>query len=339
MSAIPTPSDSARLLKALADPTRLSLLKILLEGPLHVEELAERLGLSAPTISHHLKKLQQAGLVSGRRQQYYAVYQAQPAALDRTLRDLVTAEDTEPRGQEQRLEAYHRKILDTFFVAGRLSRLPAQRKKRLVVLAAFAADFDLDRDYAEPQVNATIAARFADYCTVRRELVDARLMARASIPGQALRYRRVGAVEVPHLASPAQTATPREGSMPADRQERKRLVELYKQTRKTAGVYGIRNTQTGRVLLGSSLNMHGPLQRHRSELSWGSHRCRALQEDWNRLGAEAFAFEVLDTVDPKLEGLERDAALRALEQAWLARLQPLSERCYNGSGQIRTKPF
>ena len=334
---------SARLLKALADPTRLRLVQVLLETPCYVEELAERVALSAPTISHHLKKLEQAGLVHGQKQQYYVVYHLRPELLDQKLRDLVTAGAVQPAAEVPRLAAYHRKILTTFFPDGHLRQLPAQRKKRLVVLAAFAADFASGREYAEPEVNATIARRFADYCTVRRELVDARLMSRSSIPGQALSYRRVGESEVAPLPQPADLVTngsvDQEAAMPTGREERKRLIDLYKQTRKTAGVYGIRNTQSDRLLLGSSLNLHGPLQRHRSELTWGSHRCRALQDDWNRLGQGAFVFEVLGTVDPALEGHERDAALRQLEQEWLAKLQPLAQRCYNSSGQIRTKPY
>jgi hypothetical protein len=280
--------------------------------------------------------LEQAGLVTGRKQQYYVVYQVQAALLDRTLRELVGAgADLRPI-EERRQLAYHQKILATFFTGGRLRQLPAQRKKRLVVLAAFAADFELDRGYAEAEVNETVGRRYADYCTVRRELVDAQLMTRAGIPGQALSYRRTGAVECGPLPQPAPG---KEDPVPATRDERKRLIELYKQTRKTAGVYGIRNTQTGRVLLGSSLNLHGPLQRHRVELSWGSHRCPALQADWDRLGADAFVFEVLDTVAPALEGLERDAELKRLEQKWLAAFQPFAERCYNAGEQIRTKPF
>ena len=90
-------------------------------------------------------------------------------------------------------------------------------------------------------------------------------------------------------------------------------MELYKQARKAAGVYAVRNTATGRVLLGSSVNLHGPLNRHRTELKLGSHRCAELQADWNRLGQDAFVFEILDKVPDELAGLERDEALRQLE--------------------------
>lgn len=56
----------AQLFKVLADPTRLRLVSQLAEdgcGPISVSELAEQSGLSQPTVSHHLKKLTDAGLL------------------------------------------------------------------------------------------------------------------------------------------------------------------------------------------------------------------------------------------------------------------------------------
>jgi hypothetical protein len=93
------------------------------------------------------------------------------------------------------------------------------------------------------------------------------------------------------------------------------------------------------VLLGSSENLHGPLNRHRTELKLGSHRCEQLQEDWNRLGEDAFAFEILATVPAELAGLELAEALRQLELKCLADHQPFAGRCYNTSEKIRVRQF
>ena len=94
---------ATRLLQALADPTRLRLVAALLEQPACVEELAERLGLSAPTISHHLGRLDQAGLLNRRREQYYTVCEARPGPLARTLRELVATAADQPGAEEARL--------------------------------------------------------------------------------------------------------------------------------------------------------------------------------------------------------------------------------------------
>ncbi len=224
-----------------------------------------------------------------------------------------------------------------------------------MVLAALAADFETGRDYAEAEVNAVITARFADYCTIRRELVDERLLGRDGLPP---RYRRAGELDVRPLPRPATCGANAADTAGAaapngkkddmdtgdqtgrpDLRRRKEWIELYKLARKAAGVYGVRNLQSGRLLLGSSVNLHGPLNRHRSELRNGSHRCAELQADWKRLGEDLFSFEILDRVPEALEGLERDAALKELEQKWLAACAPGSPACYNSSPKIRLRQF
>lgn len=74
---------SARL-KAVADPVRLRLLSIVLASQ-DMEactcDLTEPLGLSQPTVSHHLRKLAAAGLVVGERRGTWTYYRAMPEAL------------------------------------------------------------------------------------------------------------------------------------------------------------------------------------------------------------------------------------------------------------------
>jgi hypothetical protein len=82
--------------------------------------------------------------------------------------------------------------------------------------------------------------------------------------------------------------------------------------------------------VGTSLNLPAILNRHRAQLSMGGHVNAALQSDWNRLGADAFAFEVLDTLEPKdTPGYDPTDDLRVLEGLWLDRLSPYDERGYN----------
>ena len=60
--------------KALADANRLKIVGLLARREYSVEELAALLNLKAPTISHHLSKLAEAGLVSARAEGYYSIY-------------------------------------------------------------------------------------------------------------------------------------------------------------------------------------------------------------------------------------------------------------------------
>ena len=84
--------DLAGRLKAIADPARLRLLSLLLAGPAQEActcDLTEPLGLSQPTVTHHLKKLLEAGLVTAERRGVWTYYRAVPDALS-VLADVLT---------------------------------------------------------------------------------------------------------------------------------------------------------------------------------------------------------------------------------------------------------
>ena len=74
--------------KALADATRIRILGLLAGKPYSVEELAALLDLKASTISHHLGKLAQVGLVSARASSYYNIYEMNAKALENKARSL-----------------------------------------------------------------------------------------------------------------------------------------------------------------------------------------------------------------------------------------------------------
>lgn len=117
---------------------------------------------------------------------------------------------------------------------------------------------------------------------------------------------------------------------------RQELKREYQEREKPAGIFQIKNTVNGKILLGSSLNLEGPLNSHHFMLTIGSHRNRALQADWDTYGSEAFRFEVLEVVkvtDAPHFKLEDELTL--LEQIWLEQLQPFGERGYNIDGKIR----
>lgn len=92
---VPTLSEEdavvqARLLKALADPTRLRILSLLSrhEGEVCVFEIVESFTLEQPTISHHLRILRDAGLVDCRKKGLWAYYYVRREALNRA-RDII----------------------------------------------------------------------------------------------------------------------------------------------------------------------------------------------------------------------------------------------------------
>jgi ArsR family transcriptional regulator len=74
---------TAQLFKALADPHRVKILNLLATSPepVCVCEFTEPLGLSQPTVSHHLKKLMDAGLLDREQRGTWAYYSLRPDAL------------------------------------------------------------------------------------------------------------------------------------------------------------------------------------------------------------------------------------------------------------------
>ena len=71
------------------------------------------------------------------------------------------------------------RVLDAFVDgSGRLTAIPVQHKKRMVVLRWLVEDFQPGRLYAEVEVNRIIARRHSDFWALRRYLVDEELMQR-----------------------------------------------------------------------------------------------------------------------------------------------------------------
>jgi hypothetical protein len=124
-------------------------------------------------------------------------------------------------------------------------------------------------------------------------------------------------------------------SMSNEAKSRAEIRRAYKEMPRQAGVFQIKNLKNGKVLLGSSTNLHGPLNKHRFGLTIGRHDNQALQADWNLYGRDAFVFEILDAFEPKDEpGFSVEDELTLLEQIWLERLQPFGDKGYN-QGPIR----
>ncbi len=116
--------------------------------------------------------------------------------------------------------------------------------------------------------------------------------------------------------------------------DRKARIREYKETLPPAGVYRVRNTATGKSLVGSTPNRPGVLNRHRFQLERGSHPSSELQSDWNALGPDAFEFEVLDQLKPSDKPDYNPAEdLRVLKELWLEKLKASGELLYREAGR------
>lgn len=320
-------AESLQIIKALADSSRLILVQAL-QQPQYVEELAQRCNLASSTVCFHLGKLEKAGLIRKQKEQYYAVYTLNDAIFDKSLRELTSFRNAEEYVQGERVRRYRSKVLKAFMKNGRVTRIPAQYKKRLIVIQEILRRFSPDRNYREREIDDLIREICDDYVTIRRAFIDEGMMVReGDIYKLAKQSDKTTAMNL--AAEKEQLRTTKVNSIQNIKRE-------YKERKKPAGVFQVKNISNGKVLLGSSLNLEGPLNGHKFMLTIGSHRNGALQKDWNEFGPEKFVFEILEVVkvkdDPNFNLIDE---LTLLEQIWLEKLQPFGDRGYNTNMHIR----
>ncbi|MBL8057831.1 MAG: metalloregulator ArsR/SmtB family transcription factor, partial [Anaerolineales bacterium] len=168
--------------KALADGTRLKIVGLLAREALTGEQLAAMLGVQPATISHHLAKLAEAGLVEvegqrGREKPYRLRLEAVHGLAQSLL-----AQGTLPQtAAGVDVEAFDRKVVRDFSRRdGSLKEIPAQQKKLQAVLRHIARKFEPGQTYAEKHVNFVLARFHPDVASLRRALVSYGLLARDS---------------------------------------------------------------------------------------------------------------------------------------------------------------
>ena len=171
--------------KALADSSRLKIVGLLANRAYSVEELAALLELKPSTVSHHLAKLTQVGLVSAKTESYYNIYRLEEKALEEKTRRLLSREDFSTAIADVDLDTYDRKVITDYTRKdGSLKTIPAQRKKLEAVLRYVVKAFEPGKRYSEKQVNKILLGFHEDTASLRRELVGYGLMKREGGGGE-----------------------------------------------------------------------------------------------------------------------------------------------------------
>ncbi|MBQ3394377.1 MAG: winged helix-turn-helix transcriptional regulator, partial [Oscillospiraceae bacterium] len=110
-----TQENALKIFKSLSDMSRLRIVRSLTQGEMYTEPRAERLDLTPSTVSFHMKKLEEAGLVVSRKEQYYTVYSLNRDVLERSLFEMASSEPEQIDEQQKREEEYRKKVIDSFF--------------------------------------------------------------------------------------------------------------------------------------------------------------------------------------------------------------------------------
>ena len=160
-----------------SNESRLRLIGHLANGERSVGELAQLLNLKEPTVSHHLAELKELGLVEARAEGNLRIYRLNTRVLETLSKDIFAQPNLAALVPRSELSEDER-ILRTWVKNGRLVDIPAQEKKKQVVIHWLAEQIDPERRWTEREFNQWLAQFNEDYATLRRYLVDGGYMAR-----------------------------------------------------------------------------------------------------------------------------------------------------------------
>ena len=174
------PAELLEFFKAMADANRLRILGLLAQENLTVEQLAEMLSLRPSTVSHHLSKLAEVGLVSAKASSYYNIYQLEDKELEKMAKRLLSEDTLPAMAADVDLNAYDRKVVSDYLQDdGRLKTIPSQRKKLEAILRYIGQNFKPGERYSEQEVNQILKGYHQDTATLRRELIGIGLLERS----------------------------------------------------------------------------------------------------------------------------------------------------------------
>jgi hypothetical protein len=183
-----TEPDLVLFFKALADESRLKIVGLLASESYSGGVLAERLDIKPATVSHHLARLAEAGLVTARMDGHSKLYSLRLDVVHAMANRLLARDALPEAARDLEGAAYDRKVLSDFLLPdGSLKKIPAQQKKLLAVLRHLLHEFEPGRTYPEKEVNAILARAHPDTASLRRAMIEYKLMQR-----EAGQYRRAG---------------------------------------------------------------------------------------------------------------------------------------------------
>jgi predicted transcriptional regulator len=174
------PNEFLDFFKAMADANRLRILGLLAQENLTVEQLSEMLNLRPSTVSHHLAKLAEVGLVSAKASSYYNIYQLENKELEKMAQRLLSGDTLPALAADVNLDAYDQKVVSNYLNNdGRLKTIPSQRKKLEAILRYIAQNFSPGERYSEGEVNQILSQFHQDTASLRREMIGIGLLERS----------------------------------------------------------------------------------------------------------------------------------------------------------------
>ena len=163
--------------RVFSNESRLRLIGHLANGERSVGELAQLLDLKEPTVSHHLAELKGLGLVTVRAEGNMRIYQLNAKALESISKDIFARPNLAALVPKSEMNEEER-VLRVWVKDGRIVDIPAQEKKKQIVIRWLAGQIDPARRWTEREFSEWLSRFNEDYAVLRRYLVDSGYMAR-----------------------------------------------------------------------------------------------------------------------------------------------------------------
>lgn len=165
-------SELQRFFAALSDEERLRVAGLLAGRDATTQELAALLQMRPQVVSKHLATLADAGLVQSTQRGTLTNWSLDVAALREQRKRLLARERLPSPADEPGTPEWERSVLASFFDGERLKEIPANLKKRHVVLTWLVERFEPETRYPEREINEVIKRHHPDTASLRRELID-----------------------------------------------------------------------------------------------------------------------------------------------------------------------
>jgi DNA-binding transcriptional ArsR family regulator len=166
--------------KVLGNESRLKILGLLANQAWSVGELAQFLELKEPTVSHHLAAMKELGLVHGRADGNTRIYELDTKFLETMSKDIFSQATLATLVEDASADGFEAKVKKAFIQDGRLKAIPSREKKKLVILNWIVQQIEPDKQYPEQELNQLLNTFHPDHASLRRYLVDYKLMQRES---------------------------------------------------------------------------------------------------------------------------------------------------------------
>ncbi len=164
--------------KVLGNESRLKILGLLANQERSVGELAALLELREPTVSHHLSTMKELGLINVRAEGNNRIYWLDVKFLESMSKDILSQARLAELVPDDATNEWEQKLLSNFVANGRLTQIPTRYKKQFVIMKWVANHFEFEVRYPEAELNEVLKKLHPDFASLRRYLIDHKLMAR-----------------------------------------------------------------------------------------------------------------------------------------------------------------